>query len=331
MPSSPRASVVIVARNEEANIGRAIRSVLDQDVDDIEIVVVDDNSDDDTGAAAASFAGVRVEENPGVGMADGLVHGLAVARSDSIVKVDADDWHLPGSIEKLLAPLEADPAVAVVGGSARSVDEAGRELDLHMSVPTSDHMALVAMVNCPIEHTACAFRRSAVLEVGGYRRVDGVDIIEDYDLWLRLLDAGMTFVGLTDLVAVHVISPTTVTNRRRQAGVDRGRSLRTDFRQRHAPTLCTYRRISELGSSVISWRDEPERSDRFAFVLIRLAHLSVGDREYRRAASVFAATVRCGPFSVARGVVRTALARRRRRQARGWMSASAVVEFVRGK
>lgn len=331
MPAAPRASVVIIARNEEATIGRAIRSVLDQDVADIEIVVVDDDSDDDTATVASSFPGVRVDANPGVGMAAALGHALTMARSDTIVKIDADDWHLPGSIETLLAPIEDDPAVVVVGGSARTVDADGHQLDLHMSVPTTDHMAVVAMVNCPIEHTACAYRRSAVLEVGGYRQVDGVDIIGDYDLWLRLLDTGAVFVGLPDVVAVHVVSPTSVTNRRRRSGLDSGRALRTAFRRRHAPSLCTFRRITELGAGVISWRDEPERSDRFAFVLVRLAHLSIGDREYRRAVVVLAAAFSCGPHSVVRGVVRTSLARRRRRLARGWMGTSAVVEFVRGK
>ena len=317
MSSTPRASVVVIARNEEDNIGRAIRSVIDQ-ASDVEVVVVDDNSDDETLRVASSFPGVRADRNPGVGMSDGLNHGIALARSDLIIRLDADDWHLPGSVEALLAPLERDRDVVVVGGSSRAVDTTGRLIDHHMTMPSTDHMRIIAMVNCPIEHTACAFRRGPIQDVGGYQPTGGVDIVVDLNLWIRLLDAGAEFVGLPSIAAVHVISPSSVTNRRKRAGFEAAAMLRSEFRRRHAAELCTFSRLRGLGRSVISWRAEPVRSDQFAFALVRLVLLFASDRDYRRAGVVLAAALTCGPFAVIRGAASLPARRWRRRRAHGW-------------
>jgi glycosyltransferase involved in cell wall biosynthesis len=328
---TPRATVVVVARDEAEHIGRALRSVLDQRVPGLEVLVVDDGSTDGTADVARSFDGVRVVANPGVGMAEGLNHALSLAGSDIVVKLDADDWHLPGSIEALVTVLERDPGIAVVGGGAHCVDVAGRRLDGHATPPTTDHVRVVSMVHCPIEHTACAYRRHVVQAVGGYQRYRGVDIVVDFDLWVRLLRAGHRIEGISDVVAVHVISPASVTNERSEMGNERGRTVRTAARREWSHELCTMRRTRELGRGVVAWRGEVAASDQYCYVLARLVNLLVTDREYRQAAAVLAAAASLGPHTIVRGTVRGALGRRRQRRARGWYGASDVARFVRGK
>ena len=201
--------------------------------------MVDDRSTDDTAAVAGSFPGVSVIDNSTGGYVDALNRGLAVAASDIVVRCDADDWHLPGSIDALVTPLEADPDVTVVAGSADVVDADGALLDRHAAMPSVDHMRLVAMVTCPVEHTACAFRLSTVLAHGGYRIEGDVHAGEDLDLWVRLLDAGQRFVGLTDVVRVpHDLAGEPVDaarRRRRRALAEVARRIASSFRTRAVP------------------------------------------------------------------------------------------------
>ena len=52
----PELAVLIAARNEAANIGRTLKSILDQNYPDLTIIVVNDRSSDETGAIAQSLA-----------------------------------------------------------------------------------------------------------------------------------------------------------------------------------------------------------------------------------------------------------------------------------
>lgn len=90
-------SVVIPCWNAEKWIGRTIASVLDQDYPRLELIVVDDGSTDRSLEIARSF-GDRVlretQSNKGVGAARN--RGLALASSDYVLFLDADDLLLDG-------------------------------------------------------------------------------------------------------------------------------------------------------------------------------------------------------------------------------------------
>ncbi|MGA7307183.1 MAG: glycosyltransferase family A protein, partial [Rhodothermales bacterium] len=89
--SEPRLSVIIPVYNAERYVAEAIRSVLDQDYVDLEIVVVDDGSTDGSASVAQQFKEIRLirQENQGPGA--GLNTGILNARGDLIAFLDADD------------------------------------------------------------------------------------------------------------------------------------------------------------------------------------------------------------------------------------------------
>lgn len=96
-------SVIIPAFNADKYISRAIDSVLHQTLKDIEFVIVDDGSIDNTANIVKSF-GERVkyyyQENKGVAEARNL--GKANSNGEYIAFLDADDYVLPETYEKLL-------------------------------------------------------------------------------------------------------------------------------------------------------------------------------------------------------------------------------------
>ena len=126
--SAPRVSAVIGAYNNAATLERAARSMLEQSVEELELLIVDDGSTDATPAVASRLAAadqrVRVLTMPGnIGIARSLNAAIAQARAPAVAILDADDWSEPQRLERQLEALEGAPAVAVVGCRMREVDE----------------------------------------------------------------------------------------------------------------------------------------------------------------------------------------------------------------
>jgi polyisoprenyl-phosphate glycosyltransferase len=103
-------SIVLPAYNEDATIGRTlegVRRALDgTSLSPYEIIVVDDGSTDRT-AAIARAAGARIVPHPGnAGYGRAVKDGIAAARYDTIVIIDADDTYPTDAIPRLIAELE---------------------------------------------------------------------------------------------------------------------------------------------------------------------------------------------------------------------------------
>ncbi len=111
----PAVSAVIPAHDEEGTIAEVVEATRAALPADAEVLVVDDGSADGT-AEAAARAGVRVVRlwpNQGKGVA--LRRGIAEARHDLLLFIDADGQDDPAEIPLLLRALE--PGVAMVLGS----------------------------------------------------------------------------------------------------------------------------------------------------------------------------------------------------------------------
>jgi len=120
--SVPDVSIIIPARNEEANLGACLESLTAQTGVAFEIMVVDDASTDRTQEIADSFHSVRViaaeplsqgratQQSTGkqgtgkhvTGKTNALKAGAARAHANWLLFTDADTVHLPGSLARAL-------------------------------------------------------------------------------------------------------------------------------------------------------------------------------------------------------------------------------------
>jgi glycosyltransferase involved in cell wall biosynthesis len=106
--TKPTVSVIIPARNEEANLGTCLASLAEQTGVDFEIIVVNDHSADRTRDIALSFPNVKVlEARPlaegWTGKNNAVSTGAFAAQGDWLLFTDADTIHLPGSLARSLA------------------------------------------------------------------------------------------------------------------------------------------------------------------------------------------------------------------------------------
>lgn len=113
----PSISVIIPVYNGERFLAEAIESVLKQDYAPLEILIVDDGSTDGSAAIARSFGErVRYVYQANAGPAVARNQGLALAKSDIIAFLDADDLWPAHKLHLQAAQLTSDPAQQLVWG-----------------------------------------------------------------------------------------------------------------------------------------------------------------------------------------------------------------------
>lgn len=196
----PLVSIVMPVRNALATLERAVASLTAQTWPEWEVVAVDDGSTDGSGewleARARADRRLRVLRSEPRGIVAALEAGLGAARGEYVARMDADDVSHPERLAEQVAFLEAEAncAIGLVGcgvefGGDR-VASAGYALhvDWLNVLTTPEAIALNRFVESPFAHPSVMFRRELVSHHGGYR--DG-DFPEDYELWLRWLDAGV--------------------------------------------------------------------------------------------------------------------------------------------
>lgn len=196
----PAVSVVLPAWNAGATIVRAIESVRAQSFADWELVVVDDGSTDATPRIVAEAARrdprIRLLEQPHAGIVGALNAGLAASHSDLVARLDADDAAHPERLAEQVAFLAAPEHrdIGLVGcliefGGHRAASEGyALHVDWLNSLIAPDEIARRRFVESPFAHPSVMFRRELVTRHGAYR---AGDFPEDYELWLRWLDAGV--------------------------------------------------------------------------------------------------------------------------------------------
>ncbi|MEA2708147.1 MAG: dolichol-phosphate mannosyltransferase [Phycisphaerales bacterium] len=118
---TPLISLVIPALNEAPNLPPLLEQIAAALAGrDYEVIVVDDNSRDDTKVVCAKLAQryplrLIVRERPMNGLSGAVLHGIADAKGEYLVVMDADLQHPPAKIPELLAPLERGEADFVIG------------------------------------------------------------------------------------------------------------------------------------------------------------------------------------------------------------------------
>lgn len=129
MTSRPSLSILLLCHNEAVFIRRALRSILEQTFDGpVEILLMDDGSlDDSVALAKAEMARLArpnyhlqvIRSERRLGNAAAFVTALRAARGRYYHVLDGDDfWIDPDKLQKQIAILEADPALAGVAHRA---------------------------------------------------------------------------------------------------------------------------------------------------------------------------------------------------------------------
>jgi peptidoglycan-N-acetylglucosamine deacetylase len=186
----PPVSVILPAFNEAKVIGRTLDALLASEYSGpLEVLVVDDGSSDYTAAIVAQIANrdnrLRLIQQPNQGKAAALRTGLAAARQEIIITLDADTQFAPQAIGCLAAHFQDERVAAVSGhvkvGNLRTFIARCQELE-YICGFNLDRRAY-HQLNCitVVPGAISALRRSAVVAAGG---ISDDTLAEDTDLTL---------------------------------------------------------------------------------------------------------------------------------------------------
>jgi glycosyltransferase involved in cell wall biosynthesis len=201
------------AHNASATVEAAIRSVMLQTVEDFELIVSDDGSTDDTPARARRFDDPRVRlltRDRAGGPSAARNAAIAVAHGEFVSMIDSDDLWLPSYLEVMGQALEDDPDAGLAYTDAWVLDdETGRirqktamAYQRPPEVPPADPRRFVRLLvddNFVFSHATV--RRSVLEQVGDYDERLGWG--EDFELWLRILEAGYKAVRKAGPLAIY--------------------------------------------------------------------------------------------------------------------------------
>jgi glycosyltransferase involved in cell wall biosynthesis len=195
----PKLSVLMPVYNGARFLAEAIESVLGQTFADFEFLILDDGSDDETPAILAAYAAkdtrIRSARRARRGLVATLNDGLAQVRSNLVARMDADDVAHPERLERQYRHMTAAQEVWVLGTQCDLVDANGRRSPAPKPMPTAAPDVADAML-CynAVHHPTVVMRRDPILKLGGYR--PAYRHAEDYDLWLRVVEAGGRIANL---------------------------------------------------------------------------------------------------------------------------------------
>lgn len=108
-------TVIIPLYNKAGYIQRALRSIQTQTHPPFEVIVIDDGSTDDSAAQVAAIADsrIRLVSQPNAGPGAARNRGLALAETDYVAFLDADDEWLPTFLAHSIANLKRHPSCAM--------------------------------------------------------------------------------------------------------------------------------------------------------------------------------------------------------------------------
>ena len=226
--SNPYVSVVIPTKNSSKVLDNCLKSIVNQEYSNFEIIVVDGHSKDNTVEIAQKYTNLVFYENYGT-RAAGCNVGIQQAHGEIIAFTD-DDCEVPKNWLKQIAYRFEDETLDILGGSTIT-PKASSRMEKAFGIIQNYYSPLTHARGAYEKVPGCnsAYRKTALIQVGGFN--DNLPYVEEQELQFRLKQADKKIEYLDNLFVLH--------NRRANAkqfwkqhfnyGVGKGRWIRLNF------------------------------------------------------------------------------------------------------
>lgn len=209
----PHVSIILPIFNAAKTLERSLNSIQVQSLQNWELIAIDDGSTDESLHVLKRYAQrdsrIVILEKPHSGIVDALNLGISKAQAPYLARMDADDHMRPSRIEKQVKWLDEHPRTGLVSCLvAHQGTEAQQGYAHHVhwanSLQSHHDIQLNRFVDSPLPHPSVMFRKACVEKAGSYQKGN---FPEDYELWLRWLEAGIIMEKVPEVLLDWYDSP----------------------------------------------------------------------------------------------------------------------------
>jgi glycosyltransferase involved in cell wall biosynthesis len=215
-------SVVILAHGHGALLPAAIRSVLDQDDPDLELIVIEHELSDQVAGIIERHRDLPLRHLTSGGDTPGAARnaGISAATAELLAFLDADDLWPPHRLAAGRSALKSEPDQDAVFGRVRAFDD-------RSGTPITDPAEAAQLAGPPQAGraiTAAVFRRASIERVGAF---NAETVLGSEIEWVaRAEDAGLRFGRLDDTMLLRRSHAENTTRTHRQEYGDYARALK---------------------------------------------------------------------------------------------------------
>jgi glycosyltransferase involved in cell wall biosynthesis len=189
-------AVIIPTYNSMKHFKETMESVLNQTLPPDEVLVNDDDSTDGTADFAESYGPpVRVFRRANQRQSASRNFAATQTQCEWLAFLDHDDLWKPNKLERQIEELTRNPAADLCYcGRNTFAEEDGISWPGNVfAVPAVSDIRRALYVNTTFLPGSVLIRRTTYLTFGGFN--PSIKLVEDWDLWLRLIHAGVQFAA----------------------------------------------------------------------------------------------------------------------------------------
>lgn len=180
----PLVSVIISTYNEEKYIIDSIKSILNQDYENIEIIIVDDASTDNTVENIKKIKNKKIRlyiNDVNKKLAHNLNFAISKSNGKYIARMDADDISIKKRIKVQVEYLEKNKDIDIAVSFAKTFGDS----NIIKRTPCShEEIRATLLFTNPICHPTVMFRKESI----DFKYDENCIAGQDYELWTRIID-----------------------------------------------------------------------------------------------------------------------------------------------
>lgn len=218
----PLISVIMPAYDMQKFIAESISSVIAQSYTNWELIIVDDGSTDQTSSIVAKFIKLdnRIKYFYQPNSGQGKARNLAIHESNGalVAFLDADDSWMPEKLQKQTAFIRETNAdlifsdIIIVDEKKKVMRETWGVMD---KIYSGDRGIISFMFENKAPMPAIMAKKESILKLGGFSESEHMRYVEDYDLWLRMLQHNSVFASSAEKLATYRLQSEKSSERRR--------------------------------------------------------------------------------------------------------------------